>query len=776
MKPPPIPVAIPSDHRPSLDPLPPPPHRSTTVLGAIGWVLALAGVEGVCGFGIAVLGAHLSGSGVPLRWLSATNPLVVIGFCIVGLRLKYGTAAHHLLALRRPRMVHLVLVILLAFPLFLLCAELANVLDQVFAKPARPSLSLKTAFPFPPDSDSDAWARRFDRLIDLDYQSSLPLALVLAALLPAISEELFFRGLLGRGLVARYGTWYGVFVTALLFGLLHGEMVRILTALFFGLIVHVVYIATRSLVSAIVLHTVHNSLTIVAYKCMAQFNVNLTCTGATGHVPPWAAAAAAVGAACILYAILRSRSQWIYPDGTAWSPGYASAELPPATLGTLVRDRPLGRTVAVFVVASFTAFAATSAVAGRSATLDMIATLAWSRADALYQRGEYAAAAAAYADGIEAKPDDSTGYLGRGLASLMAGDAKGALEDLDRAVALDPRSAVNYLSRSNAYAALGRHDEAAADFARLGQLAPLASSVRGQWANYNRERAENAILDAKYALALTELDRAAVLNPIDTDTLRLRGFVHQTRGDADRAIADYSELLRLLPKDAYALGNRGLCRLDRGEMAAALTDLSMAIDLEPGSPDHRLGRGRVYHRKGDLDLAMADLTTAVRLDAQSSWGRVARGRVQYDRGALQDAVHDFSAALDIDPTNTPARFDRGRTYFRQREFEKAVIDFDAVATARPSDAFIHSTLANLLATCPVESVRDGRRAVSHATKANELSKYSNPAFLETLAAAYALVGEFDNAVKWQAKAVDIGYQDPRSSSAARERLMYYEGK
>ena len=58
-----------------------------------------------------------------------------------------------------------------------------------------------------------------------------------------------------------------------------------------------------------------------------------------------------------------------------------------------------------------------------------------------------------------------------------------------------------------------------------------------------------------------------------------------------------------------------------------------------------------------------------------------------------------------------------------------------------------------LATHPLEAERDGEKAVAWAKEACELSDWSQPACLDTLAAAYAERGDFEQALKWAQEAV-----------------------
>ncbi len=81
----------------------------------------------------------------------------------------------------------------------------------------------------------------------------------------------------------------------------------------------------------------------------------------------------------------------------------------------------------------------------------------------------------------------------------------------------------------------------------------------------------------------------------------------------------------------------------------------------------------------------------------------------------------------------------------------------------------------MLATSPVDELRDGKRAIELATKACELTKYKLAHILSTLAAAYAETGDFPTAIKWSEKGVAIGRED-QQEPLAKELESYRAGK
>ena len=85
--------------------------------------------------------------------------------------------------------------------------------------------------------------------------------LVLVAIVPAIAEELFFRGVLQRLIIKATGkVWLSVFITAILFSAIHGEMLGFLPRVLMGFALGAIYVISGNLWLSIFAHILNNGL------------------------------------------------------------------------------------------------------------------------------------------------------------------------------------------------------------------------------------------------------------------------------------------------------------------------------------------------------------------------------------------------------------------------------------------------------------------------------------------------------------------------------------
>lgn len=174
---------------------------------------------------------------------------------------------------------------------------------------------------------------------------------------------------------------------------------------------------------------------------------------------------------------------------------------------------------------------------------------------------------------------------------------------------------------------------------------------------------------------------------------------------------------------------------EAGAYAEVITVLDSVVESGEATPDERVAvlsvRARCHGLTENFSSARKDCTQAIGLITKANKPTKKpgdprlvelyeiRGLVDSKLGDHRGAISDYRKALAVDPAN----------------------------------ASVSNALAWLLATCPDKRRHDGLEAVHFATVACTATKFEDPQYLDTLAAAFARAGRFTLAVQWQESAL-----------------------
>uniref|UniRef100_B0T2F8 Tetratricopeptide TPR_2 repeat protein n=1 Tax=Caulobacter sp. (strain K31) TaxID=366602 RepID=B0T2F8_CAUSK len=227
-------------------------------------------------------------------------------------------------------------------------------------------------------------------------------------------------------------------------------------------------------------------------------------------------------------------------------------------------------------------------------------------ADALRRVGKPDKAKVEIDRALELKPS-AQAYLAR--AEMTPDDQRdAALADIDKALALEPKSSFTYVARAR---------------------------MRGRW-----KQPDLAMADAEKALELWPENFAARL---------IRYQLNQDSGHYDLAIKDLDNLIARRPDEAMLLNNRCWTRaLANRELDLALADceVSLKIARNPATLD---SRAFVKLRKGDLAGSIADYDAALKLAPDQAASLFGRGLAKRRSGATAAGDADLAAARKIAP-------------------------------------------------------------------------------------------------------------------------------
>jgi len=249
-------------------------------------------------------------------------------------------------------------------------------------------------------------------------------------------------------------------------------------------------------------------------------------------------------------------------------------------------------------------------------------------------------------------------------------------------------------------------------------------------------------LQGQFDLAIKDLDEAIRLSPKDHNLYHCRGIAYQAQKDYDRAIQDFTEVLRIEPKDPIAYVNRGVAHVARK----------------------------------DYDRAIQDFTASIRLDPKYAQAYYNRGTVHKLQQNYDEAIEDLSKVIRLDPNHLSALLNRGWVCSQVKEYHRVIEDYTEVITLAPQDARGYNALAWFRATCPEQRFRDGAKAVELAKKACELTDWKKAEYLDTLAAAYAEQGEFQEAITVLKRALQDEEYSNTNGRLAMKRIRLHEIK
>jgi len=139
----------------------------------------------------------------------------------------------------------------------------------------------------------------------------------------------------------------------------------------------------------------------------------------------------------------------------------------------------------------------------------------------------------------------------RGNSYLEEGQYDAAIAEFDKALEVNPKSALAYYHRGLAYSRKGVHEMAVSDYTRA-----LAVDA--------------GVLETRSLLYLVYYHR---------------GVSYHKIGRLDLAIADFTKAIEINSDVADAYANRGKARLDKRENKLALVDFNKALEIKPALAD-----------------------------------------------------------------------------------------------------------------------------------------------------------------------------------------------
>ena len=254
-------------------------------------------------------------------------------------------------------------------------------------------------------------------------------------------------------------------------------------------------------------------------------------------------------------------------------------------------------------------------------------------------------------------------------------------------------------------------------------------------------------------------EEAVRLNPDFGGAYYNIGLVRAAQQRHQEAIRYYRRALDAKPDlaDVQNAWGSALVALNRPDAAAA--HYRSALEIAPEFAPAHYNLGAIAHAKGDVDAALESFRSAVRYDPDFAAAHSTLGTLLLARGAFDEAIVHLERVAYIKPDSADAQTRLAQALMTGGESARAVGPLREALRLRPESLRLINDLAWILAAHPDAEVRDAAEAIELAERAAARTDHRYANILDTLAAAYAAAGRFDEAVATAQRAVELAPGD-----------------
>ncbi len=236
-----------------------------------------------------------------------------------------------------------------------------------------------------------------------------------------------------------------------------------------------------------------------------------------------------------------------------------------------------------------------------------------------------------------------------------------------------------------------------------------------------------------------------------------RAVYLRKRGRYEESVAKWKQALALIPDDTVSLSNLGALLLLTGHPEDAAANLKRAKEVR-------------------LDESAGQLRKELEYNPRSAQTSYDLGRVLAEKGETEEAILQWQATLKLDPAFARAHTSLGTALYSKGRTAEALAHWREGIRLLPEDFPALRQMAWVLATCPEASVRNGAEALELAQRAERLSDGKDALVFDTLAAAYAELGRFTDALPAARRALELAVQgnEQGEAEAVRNRIALFE--
>jgi len=241
-------------------------------------------------------------------------------------------------------------------------------------------------------------------------------------------------------------------------------------------------------------------------------------------------------------------------------------------------------------------------------------------------------------------------------------------------------------------------------------------------------------------------------------------------GKAGEALGQAREAVRLNPYLPQAHENLANVLAKRGELPEAERELREVIRLTPDNPDAHYKLAMLLMQADKPGEAVSEFRESIRLKPDAPQPHTTLGILLAQFRRFDEAIAEFRTVLKLAPDAAEAHGNLGRALLEVGRTDEAIAEYREALRIQPDLAKTLSNLARILAMHADSKHRDGPEAVRLAERACRATNRQDPTCLGSLAAAYAEVGRFKDALAALEQAIAISERIGQKALADQLRL------
>jgi len=281
--------------------------------------------------------------------------------------------------------------------------------------------------------------------------------------------------------------------------------------------------------------------------------------------------------------------------------------------------------------------------------------------DEKYNREDYSGAISEYTNAIRLNPNDPSTYNSRGRSKYSLEDYTGAIEDFSRAIELCPKEntyqwnfpikkeeiARYYLNRAYCKLLLNDYQGVIDDVSNSSEWDRLEGTLfLTAQAHYWLKDYKVALGDFNSLISQVQVWPNGYKEGYNGNYHYWRGMVYLELNDYDKAIIDFSELIKINPESSDGYFNRAYAKDKLKDYSGALSDYNKTIELSPKETISYVKRAALKNKLHDFAGAIADCTKALEIDPEVDIF-LYRGVAEIKLGQKDSGCADLKKAVEL---------------------------------------------------------------------------------------------------------------------------------